>query len=204
ALLGRTQERLLFLKNLGNDLGKKLEMFRQMSTKKVYATQEPRSEASYRVVTGREAYYTEIKKIVRKANTEVLRILSALGLQQTKDLGLDKEYSRALKRGVSIRVIAEVNRENIDQARRLARIVELRHLEGINARFTVIDGRITILGHKFGDRSDHPSSRVNADDENYIVLSDMGFAEVSYFFFESLWKLATVPEFYKVTQRTSS
>ncbi len=196
SLIERSESKVSFLKNLQRDLDQSLKSFRALNN--ASRTQDVSSDSfndgSYKVVSGREGYYAEIKTIVRNSRFEVLRILSALGLKLTYKLGLDRDYATALRRGASIRIIADVNKDNIKQARRLSKLVELRHLDGINARFTVVDRKTTIFGHKFDDSttgsSSAASSSAKRNEENYLVLSDPRFAEVSYFFFDHLWKIA--------------
>jgi two-component system, OmpR family, sensor histidine kinase VicK len=50
---------------------------------------------------------------------------------------LKKGYLDAKKRGVKIRYITEFTKDNIQVCKEIAKVAELRHLEGIKANFGV-------------------------------------------------------------------
>ena len=204
SLLSRFETRFSYLKGLRGDLSHSLTIFRRRNataTASQHATNYL-SQISYRVVSGRESYYREVRKLVRGADKEVLRIVSALGLKLTANLEFDKEYATASERGVSIRIISDVNRENLAQAKKLSKVLDIRHLEGINARLTVVDRQITLLGHKF-DSGNIPSTK--EEDLNCLVLADPQFAEVSRFLFEHLWKISSrIPGLKRIPKRSRS
>jgi sugar-specific transcriptional regulator TrmB len=189
-LLSQAQGKVVFLKDLKKNLGPRLKALQSISESSRPGISDPESESYYKLVSGREGYYAEVKTLIQSSQSEVLRILSALGLQLTTKLGLDKEYERVVDKGISVKIIADVRKENLKQAQKLSRVVEIRHLDEVNARFTIIDRRITIFGHKF-DNSATPQQGTKEEVEgNYLVLSDPKLAEVSCFFFEHLWNIS--------------
>ncbi|MDG7007238.1 MAG: TrmB family transcriptional regulator [Nitrososphaerota archaeon] len=142
------------------------------------------SEGTYRFVRGRRKYYDEMGGLVRRAEKEILRIVSPGGVTRTFMAGIDGEYRRAKARGVAIRVICEVSERNRTYARRLSRIVQLKHLDGVRLRFTLVDGSVTMLGAKF----DEASQSLDSAGDSYIVFEDPRLSEAFRMFFEHLWR----------------
>ncbi len=140
-------------------------------------------EGSYRFVRGRRRYYNEMASLARGARTEILRIVSPGGVARTVIAGLDREYREARGRGVSARMICEVNPKNRSYAKRLSKAVQLKHLSGVRLRFTIVDRSVTILGAKFDETSQSLDSPV----DSYIVFDDPGLSEAFRMFFEYLW-----------------
>ncbi len=141
---------------------------------------------SYKLVLGRKSYYSEVARLVRKANKEVLRIVSAGGLVRTFPSGLYDEYVKAHRKGLSLRMISEINPRNAPYARRLAKVVHLRHLDDVHMRFTVVDRSVAVLGARFNE----DSMSLEASEDSYLILEDPKFAEAYCFLFEHVWSAA--------------
>jgi len=54
---------------------------------------------------------------------------------------LKDALARAKKRGLRLRYIMEITNDNISYCRELAKIVELRHFDGLKGNFGIIDGK---------------------------------------------------------------
>lgn len=143
-------------------------------------------EGIYRFVRGRRRYYKEMANLARGARSEILRIVSPGGVARTVISGLDREYRDATSRGVSARMICEVNPKNRAYARRLSKAVQLKHLSGVRLRFTIVDRSVTVLGARF----DETSQSLDATLDSYIVFDDPALSEAFRMFFEYLWKEA--------------
>ncbi len=143
-------------------------------------------DSFYSLVVGRMRYYREIKRLVRSAQDEVLRIVSAGGVIRTFKSGLYEYYVQAKKRGVRLRLISEITNDNRNFAKRLSSIVDVRHLEAVHLRFTVIDDSVSVLSARF----DENSLSLESSSDSYLVLRDPKFTEAFRFFFEHLWKVA--------------
>jgi hypothetical protein len=141
-------------------------------------------------VVGRERYFEEMRKLIRSAKSEVLRITSANGILRTfLPTGSYEEYVRANRRGVKIKMISEINASNSKYANRLSRFVRLRHLPNVRLRFMVVDRRLTTLSVRFDENNLSPRSNV----DNFLLLSDPKFAEAACFFFQYAWNAAESP-----------
>jgi sugar-specific transcriptional regulator TrmB len=144
------------------------------------------STPDYKLVVGRSRYYSEMKETIRDARKEVLKIISAGGVTRAFYNGLAREYANAKSRGVPVRMIAEVKPANLKYAKRLAKIVTLRHLSDIHLRFTVVDGSVTFLSASPSPMSMSLESPI----DTYLMLEDPRLAEALRSFFEHLWKIA--------------
>lgn len=141
------------------------------------------SDSSYKLVVGQSRYINELRTRLKSAQHEVLRIVSAGGVIRTFLAGLEKDYANANLRGISIRMITTVTPRNRKYVRKLSKVVQIRHLDGVRLRFTVVDRSIAILAARF----DENSMSISAADNSYLVFEDQKLAEAFCFFFEHLW-----------------
>ena len=180
AMLRRQEQRLETFKEQSIELGKDLDKLR------TEAGSQPKAgngEGSYKLVVGQSRYINELRVRMTGAQHEILRIVSAGGVIRTFLAGLDDAYSNAKTRGIPIRMITTVTPRNRRYVKRLAEVAQIRHLEGVRLRFTVVDKTMAILAAKF----DENSMSINAQDNSYFVFEDQKHAEAFCFFFEHLW-----------------
>lgn len=186
AVLRKQEERLEGLKLKSRGLISKLNEYRNLAegfSKEAVVN----LGSSYRLVAGRRRYYDEIKTMIRNAQSEVLRIVSAEGIIRTFSSGVYKEYARAKSRGISLKMISEINSQNRTYAKRLSGLVEVRHLDDVHLRFMVADRSISVLSARF----DETSMSLDCVDDNYLVFNDPKIAQSYCFFFEHLWRAAS-------------
>lgn len=94
---------------------------------------------------------------------------------------ITKAYQDMKKRGIKIRFITEITKENIQYCKELMNISEVRHLDEIKGNFGIADGILYTGGAKSISASPPPlliSSTVRA------------FVEQQQYFFDMLWKKA--------------
>jgi len=185
ALLHRQEQTLaLYRKRIGDSFTKLDRLRDSRLNQRAPQWDAQGAESFYKMVTGRRRYYDEMRRMIRGAKTEVLRIVSSGGITRTFLAGIDKEYALAQSRGVSIRMISEINSQNRRYARRLSRVVQLKHLDGIRLRFTVVDRAESIISARF----DETSQSLDSVEDRYIVFKDPKLADCFQFFFEHVWK----------------
>jgi two-component system, OmpR family, sensor histidine kinase VicK len=96
-----------------------------------------------------------------------------------------EKYIEASKRGVKIRQITEITKNNILDCKKLMDCMELRHLDRIHGYFVVVDGKI-FNSHAYGQ---------DAKSFPHMVTSTVKvFVEQQHFFFETLWEKALPAE----------
>ncbi len=94
-------------------------------------------------------------------------------------------YSDLGKRGVRVRIITEVTRENIRYCNEVIKFAELRHLDGIRGNFSISDGR---------DYTAIATVEEARPLEQLIYSNVRAVAKQQQYFFETLWSKATPAE----------
>src|SRR5919202_2472107 len=87
-------------------------------------------------------------------------------------------------RGVRIRFITEITKENLPYSKELMKIVELRHLDGIKGNFGISDG---IDGIEYRAS---PTSKKEETPSEYIISNVRSLVEQQQYFFDMLWSKA--------------
>lgn len=92
-----------------------------------------------------------------------------------------KEYTEAKNRGVRIRHITEITKENIGDCKRLMSLMDMRHLDGLKGYLSIEDGEI-FISHAFGHE---------AKSLPHMVISTVKvLVEQQRYFFDMLWSKA--------------
>jgi two-component system sensor histidine kinase VicK len=92
-----------------------------------------------------------------------------------------KKYIEASKRGVRIRQITEITKNNILDCKKLMDCMELRHLDGLHGYFVVVDGKM-FNSHAYGQ---------DAKSFPHMVTSTVKvFVQQQQYFFNTLWSRA--------------
>jgi two-component system, OmpR family, sensor histidine kinase VicK len=96
-----------------------------------------------------------------------------------------EKYIEASKRGVRIRQITEITKNNILDCKKLMNCMELRHLDGLYGYFVVVDGK-QFNSHAYGQ---------DAKSFPHMVTSTVKvFVHQQQLFFETLWNKAIPAE----------
>jgi len=89
-----------------------------------------------------------------------------------------KEFVNLANRGIKLRFITEITRDNIANCKELMKIAELRHLDGVKGNFGISDGNN--YGGSANVKEGHPPVE--------IMRSNVrAFVDQQQFFFETLW-----------------
>ena len=170
-----TKERLQRLEKLKDDevLGELSSLF----VKGVKFVEPSELSGSLR---GRENLYNHIDMMVRGAEKSITIVTTSDGLSRKME-ALMPSLEKAKKRGVSVRVAAPVDSNNIDVAKDFKKVAEIRDLQGIKARFVIIDSN-QIMFMLLDDEKFHPSYDVG------VWINTEFFAQALEQFFELAWK----------------
>lgn len=140
---------------------------------------------SFRLGQGGEGNFFECKSLVEKAETEVLRISGGVFRTDRARILLGA-YVRAKNRGVSLRIITQINATHRAHFKKLSKVVSLRHMEVGQLRLSIVDRNKVLLHTQFplgvfaaGPREDC-----------YLVIEDEKFAEGFATYFERLWAVS--------------
>ena len=90
-------------------------------------------------------------------------------------------YLDLKRRGIKIRLITEIMRENIEYCRQMMEIAEVRHMDGISGNFTIADG--TDYAGVATTQEAQPISQL-------LVSNVRAFVQQQQYFFEMLWRKA--------------
>src|SRR3990170_5501647 len=90
-------------------------------------------------IKGRQNLYNHLDMMLRDAEKSVTIMTTAEGLNRKME-ALMPSLEKCKKRGVNVRIAAPINNNNIKVAREFKKVAEIRNLEGIKARFVIIDG----------------------------------------------------------------
>jgi len=158
----------------GTDVLKELDLLHKQGIEFV----EPTDLAG--AIRSRHNIYAHIDQIVRGAEKSVVLMTTAKGLIKKAEI-LKPIFEKLKKKGVKIRIAAPLNKENIQVAKELNKVAEVKHVDKINARFCLVDGKeLTFM--VMDDDKVHPSYDVG------VWVNAPYFASALENMFELAWK----------------
>lgn len=174
-LIKYAQERTKRLETLKND--EVLEELNGLFTKGIKFVEPSELSGS---VKGRQNLYNHLDMMIRDAEKTVTIVTTAEGLNRKLE-ALMPVLEKSKKRGVKIRIAAPINNNNLKVARELKKVAEVRAMENIRARFTVIDSN-QIMFMLLDDEKFHPNYDIG------IWINTEFFAQALEQMFELAWK----------------
>jgi len=106
---------------------------------------------------GRQNMYNHLDMMIRGAEKSITLVTSSEGLNRKME-ALLPALEKAKKRGVSIRIAAPINQDNVKIARDFSKVAEVKDSSslGINGRFAIIDGE-GMMFMLLDDKTVHPN-----------------------------------------------
>ena len=129
---------------------------------------------------GRQNIYNHLDMLVRDAQKTITFVTTADGLSRKIEVLLPS-LEKAKKRGVTIRIASPITPENKQVAKDFSKVAEVRDVEGLNARFMIIDSE-QVMFMLLNDKEVHPAYDVG------IWLNTEFFAQALESLFEIAWK----------------
>ena len=129
---------------------------------------------------GRQNIYNHLDMIVRDAEKTITIVTTAEGLNRKLE-ALMPSLEKCKKRGVKIRIAAQVNNNNLKVARDLKKVAEVRNTENLKARFVIIDSN-QLMFMLLDDEKFHPNYDVG------VWINTQFFASALEQLFELAWK----------------
>ena len=131
---------------------------------------------------GRQNMYNHLDMMIRGAEKTITIVTTAEGLNRKMEM-LSSALDKAKKRGVTIRIAAPINADNMKVAKDLSRVAEVRDSSGMNmsGRFAVVDSE-ELMFMLLDDKTVHPNYDVA------VWLSTEFFARALEQMFEVAWK----------------
>jgi sugar-specific transcriptional regulator TrmB len=127
---------------------------------------------------GRNNIYNYMESMVRGAEKSVTIMTTADGLERKKE-ALKPVLQKAKDKGIKIRIAAPLKDSSI--AKDWKAIADIRHVDDVNARFVVVDGK-DVMFMVMDDKDVHPTYDVG------IWVNTPFFASALEKMFDSVWK----------------
>lgn len=131
-------------------------------------------------ITGKENILHYINRLIERCQKRGLSILSARGVRG--GLNILKNWEKIIReKHLSIRILATVTEDNIEQAKQLAKFAEVRHLDNIKSRMTVSDNADIII--TLSEEANLPATAmfIRSEDQMKILFE----------LFDAAWELST-------------
>lgn len=174
-LIKFAQERTKRLETLKDD--EVLEELNGLFTKGIKFVEPSELSGSLK---GRQNLYNHLDMMIRDAEKTITIITTAEGLNRKLE-ALMPVLEKVKKRGVKVRIAAPINNNNIKYAKELKKVAEVREMEGIRARFTIVDGN-QIMFMLLDDEKFHPNYDIG------VWINTEFFAQALEQMFELAWK----------------
>ncbi len=129
---------------------------------------------------GRQNLYNHLDMMVRDAEKTITMVTTSEGLNRKLEI-LMSSFEKVKKRGVKIRIAAPIDKNNLQVARELKKVAEVRSIENFKARFTIIDSN-QIMFMLLDDEKFHPNYDVG------VWINTEFFASALEQMFELAWK----------------
>ena len=129
---------------------------------------------------GRQNLYNHLDMMVRDAEKTITIMTTSDGLNKKFEV-LMPSLEKCKKRGVKVKIAAPINNSNIKVARDFKKVAEIRNVEKLKARFTIIDSN-QLMFMLLDDEKIHPNYDIG------VWINTEFFAQVLEQLFELAWK----------------
>ncbi|MEK6894966.1 MAG: helix-turn-helix domain-containing protein [Nanoarchaeota archaeon] len=174
-LMRDAQDRTKRLDNLKED--EVLEELHNLFTQGVKFVEPSDLSGSLR---GRQNLYNHLDMMIRDAEKTITIVTTAEGLNR-KFEALMPSLEKCKKRGIRIRIAAPIDKNNLNVARDLKKVAEVKSMENMKARFVVIDGN-QLMFMLLDDEKFHPNYDIG------VWINTEFFASALEQMFELAWK----------------
>ena len=146
-------------------------------------TPETNDGRKFVVMERRKALYSFLRRQIGVARREILLSLSPSALARFIDGGIDRELRMASQRGVKVRVITEINRGNLPDAKHFATFAEIRNTRTVPAARGVLFDKTGVVVYVAGDL------RPGGDEDRLVTVwtTDAEFLNLVRVQFHQLW-----------------
>ncbi len=173
-LVKYAQERTKRLETLKDD--EVLEELNGLFTKGIRFVEPSELSGSLK---GRQNLYNHLDMMIRDAEKTITIVTTAEGLNRKLE-ALMPILEKSKKRGVKVRIAAPINNNNIKYARELKKVADVREMQNIRARFTIVDSN-QIMFMLLDDEKFHPNYDIG------VWINTEFFAQALEQMFELAW-----------------
>ena len=129
---------------------------------------------------GRQNLYNHLDMMIREAEKTITIVTTREGINRKLE-ALMPSLEKCKKRGITIRIAAPIDNNNLSVAREMKKVAEVKNMEGINARFVIIDSN-QVMFMLLDDEKFHPNYDIG------IWVNTDFFAKALEQMFELAWK----------------
>ena len=174
-LVRYTQERTKRLESLRGD--EVLDELNSIFTKGIKFVEPTDLSGSLK---GRQNLYNHLDMMIRDAEKTITIVTTSEGLNRKLE-ALMSSLEKCKRRGIKIRIAAPINQNNLNVARDLKKVAEVRDLQNIKARFVIIDSN-QVMFMLLDDEKFHPNYDIG------VWINTEFFAQALEQMFELAWR----------------
>lgn len=180
------------LKTLMEQHKRKIKMLNQKTSAlvKLISTSRARTTnltETLSVLSGHASNNLRQIQMISNAKEDFATIVSKFRLLQLFEFGLGRALISAKRRGIRVRVLAEIGGPNARIADRLARHVHVRRTHGLLFCMDIVDKTEVVFGPAFPETEQDASSLDSRDYDVAVWTRNRRFVEAMYTIFERLW-----------------
>lgn len=147
--------------------------------------QSPHLEAEkFRVIRGRPEFFGTLRHLLDSVDSEVMFMTTRNGINRFYHSGLDDVLKPKAKKGMKVRILAEVDKSNLEAVKWLAKSFNIRHsVERRTAQFMIVDNSQIVLSTALDD-----SSSMNSETDTSLWTNSKDHVSAITGLFDELWR----------------
>ncbi len=130
-------------------------------------------------IRGRHNLYTHLELMIKNATKSVILATTSKGILRKVE-ALKPELERLAKKGVSIKIMAPMTKDNALAIKEISKVAKVKHADKLNARFCVVDNK-ELMFMVLDDEKVHPTYDLG------IWVNTPYFASALNNMFETCW-----------------
>ncbi len=104
---------------------------------------------------GRQNLYNHLDMLIREAEKSIVIVTTQAGLGRKHEI-LMPSLEDCKKRGVEIKIAANIDKNNLEIAKEFKKVADIREIKDINARFVIVDSK-QVMFMLLDDEKFHPN-----------------------------------------------
>lgn len=137
-------------------------------------------EEKFRIIWGRVEFFAAVKRMCAGASSCIHILTTRNGLGRLYHAGLDDQIGE--KKGIDVKMLAEIDRSNLEIAKKFASISALRHSKPTSTQFVAVDDSEIIVNMALDDSVSLSSKR-----DTSLWTNSKGYVGLMLRLFDELW-----------------
>ncbi|HTY75907.1 MAG TPA: helix-turn-helix domain-containing protein [Candidatus Nanoarchaeia archaeon] len=140
----------------------------------------------FMLISGQNLINEKIEEMLRNAKKEVLWMAPKSEVKRAFAFGREKLLRDLVKKNSTVRIITEIDGNNVEEVERLNRFCEIKHSDGVSSVATIVDDKELIIGSAIYSAE----SAVNTEMMHELWTNDSGHINLMKDFFEKVWNVS--------------